>query len=108
MGFGRKREKRDDNWKRSEEEVTGVAATSGEREIKRRIRKTGGAGEAGRGEERCHMNGFSTSSSEKDVSILISASVLQVGEILLSVCSTLTLLKHYINPRPHARACVYV
>lgn len=48
-------------------------------------------------EERCHTNSFTSSSSEKNVSFLISASVLQVGEILLSVYLTLTLLKHYIN-----------
>lgn len=44
------------------------------------------------------MNSFtSSSSSEKDVSFLISASVMQVGEILLSVYLTLMRVKHYSN-----------
>lgn len=96
-GIGWRREESYDNWKRSKEEVTEVAATSRERKIKGRIRKTGEGGGAQRGEEWCHANSFTSSSSEKDVSFLISASDLQVEKILLSVYLTLTLLKHYIN-----------
>lgn len=73
-----------------------MAATSGGRKIKRRFRKTDGTGGARRGEERRHTNSF-TSSSEKKVFFLISTSVLQVGEILLSAHLMLTLLKHYIS-----------